>query len=226
MSIRHISDGSQPNPPSISTTRSVGKLLEDALDDQADHLRLEGLRHRRVVLHVERGPAGRRERVAAAAAAEVDPDRQAVAHRRLEDRPVPPAAERLVGADEQQHLHEARVRGGPVDLLGGQFGVLVGHDDARPQPRLLLEPLRDLPLVDRAAERRRVAGVLLTARRGQAVEHAEMHVVGVEVLFAQETQVGAGRQARRRPRVGAGRPRRALGVGGADRRRGRRRCWS
>ena len=43
--------------------------------------------------------------------------------------------------DGQQHLHEARIVGEPLDLGGRGLRVGPGDDDARPQPRVAFEPL-------------------------------------------------------------------------------------
>src|SRR5829696_268648 len=65
----------------------TGEPLEDSLAHQADHLRLEGLGHDGVVLDVEGGPAGGRDRVAAKTG-EMDAHGQSMALRRLVDFPV------------------------------------------------------------------------------------------------------------------------------------------
>ena len=47
-------------------------------------------------------------------------------------------------------LNEARVVADPVNLTGGLTGQLCWHDDGRAQPFVLVQPLCNLPIVDRA----------------------------------------------------------------------------
>ena len=53
---RHIRGGSQPNPPSISTTCNPGNRSNTPSRHQADHLGLKGLGHAGVILVVVVGP--------------------------------------------------------------------------------------------------------------------------------------------------------------------------
>src|SRR5690606_26084504 len=86
----------------------VREFAEDALADQARHLRLKGLRVGGIVFGVVRGPADAGYGVAVAAAS-VDAERQSVAFRRRPDWPVDALAERHLAHDRDQHLNEALI---------------------------------------------------------------------------------------------------------------------
>ena len=109
-SIRQACAGAQAKPASTSTTFSVGKALEHALEDQAGQHRLLALRVPDHLLDVVGRPAAGGQR-AAAIAEGMDADRQVGFGRRLIDRPVAPLAERFGGAGQQQHLGEVRIAG-------------------------------------------------------------------------------------------------------------------
>ena len=69
------------------------------------------------------------------------------------DRPVGALAERHVAHDQHQHLDEALVGGAALDLGDGFFDALRGDHDRAAQPRVLVQPFLDQPVVQRAAER-------------------------------------------------------------------------
>ena len=207
-SIRHMSGASQATPPSMSTIRSPGISSKTPSKTRLVTCVLERRSPSRP------GPRGRTPGKPVpvigppAPAAEVDADRQAALRRGAVQRPVLAAPERLGGADEHEHLHEARVVGAAGDLARGELAVLVGDVDRRAQPRLRVEPLGHLPVVDRRRERRARLEVELLAGAEHRGQHAVLDVVAVQELLAQEREVRRRRRAVGRPCVGARRARR------------------
>ena len=96
----------------------------------------------------------------------------------------------------------------PLDLRHRQRGVLARNADRAVEAVVLLEPVGERPVVERAGER---AGELveLGAARGlvDRVEDRRLDRPGVEQLLAHEVEVAAGDAAVRGPRVGAARER-------------------
>ena len=178
--------GRQPAPAGFQHHHfQVRMPREDALDDQAGQLGLERLRLGDVILDVIGTPADRGRRVVVGAAG-MDADRQAMLLSRGVDRPVGAFAERHVTHHKHQHLDEARIFRTALDLRHRLLDALYGYHDRAAQPRFLVEPFLDQPVVERAAECIRhvlgkhhlhaVQGIADALADAEAVERLRLHV--------------------------------------------------
>src|SRR3954465_9110391 len=111
------------------------------------------MRIRLMLLGIKRRPAAAGRRVAAIAAA-MDAERQAQRLGLLIDRPVAMAAERLVGARRDIDLHIAAGLRTTFDFGNGGRGVVLSDQNRGFQPGIAVAPVRELPLVDGALDRR------------------------------------------------------------------------
>ena len=75
--------------------------------------------------------------------------------------------------------------------------------------------MRHLPVVEGRAQCRLQLHVARRVAFEQGLEHAELDVVGVEMLGANEVDVGAGQAANRRPRITPARVRHEARIGAA-----------
>src|SRR5712675_1830129 len=193
------------------------KALQHAFDHQAGKLCRHRMRIRLMLLDLIVRPAAAGRRVAAIAA-DMNAERQIKLLRARVDRPVAAASERLVGARTDIDLHIAADFGATIDLGDGGFGVVLSGQDRGFQPWVAVGPIRKLPLVDGALDRRAEFEVLL--RKNKQVEHlqdAELDIERIEVLLLHEGEIGSGRSAGRRPGIAARDQRRGPGIGrGAD----------
>src|SRR3954453_17623179 len=101
------------------------------------------------------------------------------------DRPVTMAAERLVGARRDIDLHIAAGLRTTLDFGDGGCGVVLPDQDRGLQPRIAVAPVRELPFVDGALDRRAKIEILL--RENEQVEHlqnAELDIKRIEMLLA------------------------------------------
>src|SRR3954454_12806692 len=118
------------------------------------------MRIRLMLLGIKRRPAAAGRGVAAIAAA-MDAERQPEFLCLFVDRPVAMPAERLVGARRDVDLHIAADSRATLDLGNGNLSVVLPDQDGGFQPRVAVAPLRQLPLVDRALDRRTEVEILL-----------------------------------------------------------------
>ena len=165
-----------------------GIFGENTLADQARDLRLKALRLRAIILGVPRRPAERGDRMPIARSG-VNTDRQTVALRGLEYRPVFPPAERRLAHGENQHLHEATIRSAALDLGDRVIGVLHRHDDRSAQPRIAIEPLFGDPIIDRLGERRRHVLAEKQLHAVKAITDRDIDIPAIERLRAQRIDV-------------------------------------
>src|SRR6185312_12946735 len=186
--------------------------LEYALQHDARQRGLLALRMAHHLLDVVAGPARRGDRIAAEAE-RMDADRKARLLGGLIDRPVAALAQRLDIAAEQQHLNEIAVAGALADFGGGRRAVLVGDHDRSLETAVLAGPLGDLPVIDRAGQRRAQILVANALSGLQRAQHSERDVMRVEMLLLHERQRRALRSALRRTGVTARRIRLRLRVG-------------
>src|SRR5712691_4767871 len=136
------------------------ETLGDAFDHEARKLRRHGVRVRLMLLAIIGRPAAAGRRVAAIAA-DMNAERQAQVLRALVDRPVAPAAERLIGTRRDVDLHILAGLGTAVDLGDRQYRVVLPRQYRSLQPRLAVTPVRQLPIVDGALDRGAEFKVLL-----------------------------------------------------------------
>ncbi len=103
-------------------------------------------------------------------------------------------SERIARPRRYQDLHVGGIARAPLDFRDGEDGVLLRHHDAGTQPRLRLDPGLQLPVVDRARERRRIVQIpLFHSGAAERHQHADLDAVGIEMLPAHQAEVGAGR---------------------------------
>src|SRR3954453_6060628 len=141
------------------------------------------MRIRLMLLGIKGRPAASGRRVTAIAAA-MDAERQAELLRFLIDRPVAMAAERLLGARRDIDLDIAAGFRTTLDFGNGGCGVVLSDQDRGFQPGIAVAPVRELPLVHGALDRRAKVEILL--RENEEVEHlqdAELDIKGIEVLL-------------------------------------------
>ena len=132
-------EGRQPTEAALDQRHPQRReAIEDALDDQAHHLALEGLSHAGVLFEVVRGPAARGRRVAGRAA-EVEPHGELMAHGRLKDRVILALAIGVRRAHRQKDLDEAGMVADAVDLPRRHLRLLARHDDRGAQAWLLVD---------------------------------------------------------------------------------------
>ncbi len=137
--------------------------------------------------------AGRRMAVGAT---DMNRYRQIVPNRRLIDRPVATASERLVGSRQDQDLRKVRVASPRIDLLHGGFGVFLRDKDRGPQSRLLFHPAFHLPRVHRPRERRAEVKIPLAARiQRSGISIPTSNPVWIEMLYPHQFETGPGRAA-------------------------------
>jgi hypothetical protein len=73
--------------------------------------------------------------------------------------------------------------------------------------------MRHLPVIERGAERSLQLDVARRVTFQQGLKHAELDVIGIEMLCADEFNVGAGQPASHRPRIAPARVRHEARVG-------------
>ena len=140
-------------------------------------------------------------------------DDQALLHCRFEQRPPAAVAVGDGGADRQVERDEARMRARSLELTPRHLRLTARHDDRGPQSRLALEPLRDLPVVDRRRERGRRVGVADALDPVVAAEDRVADPERVEQLGLDRLERRAGRLAGDRCEVGTQRCREVRRMG-------------
>ena len=135
--------------------------------------------------------------MAARRAGRMQPQHEIVARDGFVDRPIFAPAERLARARRDDHLAEClALRGAGVDLAHGEFRIFLRHHDAGFQAAILLDPIVDLPVVDRMRQRRAEFEIaLLHAAARQAHHHAGVAAVEIEMLPLHQFEIAAGRPA-------------------------------
>src|ERR1044072_9931559 len=105
----------------------------------------------------------------------MDAERQAELLGLRMDRRVAMAAKRLVGARRDVDLHVAAVFRAAFDLGDGRLGIVLADQDRGLQPRIAVAPLRELPLVDRALDRRaEIEGLLREAEQLERLQAGDL----------------------------------------------------
>src|SRR3954453_2144784 len=127
--------------------------LEHALQHDAGERGLLALRMPDHLLDVITRPARGRDRIAAKTE-RMHADGKAGLFSRFVDRPIAALAEWLHIATQQQNLNEVLVPGAPADFGGGGRAILIGDHDRTFEAAVLAGPFRNLPVVDRAGQRR------------------------------------------------------------------------
>src|SRR5882757_6387693 len=121
-----------------------------------------------MLLGVERRPAAAGRRMAAITA-DMDTERQVEFLGLRIDRPVAAAAERLIGARTNIDLHILADFCATLDLGDRGAGVVLADQNRGLQARVAAGPVRELPLVDGALDRRAALEVLL--RENKHIKH-------------------------------------------------------
>jgi hypothetical protein len=86
-------------------------------------------------------------------------------------------------------VRKPRVGRSPLDLRDSRLGIVLGNQDGGAQARLDVGEMGCLPVVERRTE----SCLQLNISRGvafqQGLEHAELNVVGVEMLGADKVDI-------------------------------------
>ena len=127
------------------------------------------------------------------------------------DRPIEPAAKRVLVHHQHQYRNKALVIRPALDLGDGHFGVLCGDHDGRAQPWVAVEEFCCHPLVDRVGEG---GGDILAHQQLyaiQAVTDCDASGEGVEGLCLYGHHIGGGQSLGGSP-IGARGQRRILWI--------------
>src|SRR4051812_32346492 len=87
------------------------------------------------------------------------------------DRPVAMPTERLVGARRDIDLHIAAGLRTTLDFGDGGCGVVLSDQNRGFQPGIAVAPVRELPVIDGALDRRAKVEILL--RENEQIEHLQ-----------------------------------------------------